>query len=219
VGCISQPHTLVRPRTIVLFRYPPQGVRHIGQIHSVGRVADCDVVRNNCDATRLDWTRPLTLFPFRARAPHLCSLRPSQSSKHLQLHERSRETWLQKEKGCKQGGWCPSGADSGLNIPLLEFQNHFKQRTLFDHFLVIRQPTPALTLANPDDPRDDEPESQANVEETSTAFSLGASELPEPSSVEHPDVVVHIASSPPSFSQSPTDVNIGALAQHLHSLL
>jgi hypothetical protein len=104
-------------------------------------------------------------------------------------------------------------------MPLLKFQNHFKQRTLLDHFLVIRQQTPAPTLSKPDDPRDAEPESQTDVEQTSTVCSPGASHLPELLSVEHPDDVVHIASSPPSFSQSTADVNIGALVLHLHFLL
>jgi hypothetical protein len=76
----------------------------------------------------------------------------------------------------------------------------------------VRQQTPAPTLARLDDPKDDEPGSQTNVEETGIECSPGASQLPELSSVEHPNVVVHIASSPPSFSQSTADVNIGALA-------
>ena len=80
--------------------------------------------------------------------------------------------------------------------------------------MVTRQPTPAPTLAKPDGPSHDEPESQTDVELTGTECSPGASHLPEVSSVEQPDDQVHVASSPLGSSQSTADVDIGAPALH-----
>jgi hypothetical protein len=80
--------------------------------------------------------------------------------------------------------------------------------------LVRRQQTPAPTLAGPDDSRDGKPESQADVEQTGTEFSPGISHFLKLSSVEHPDDIVHIDSSPLGFRQSAADVDIGALAMH-----
>ena len=96
---------------------------------------------------------------------------------------------------------------AGLNSPRFKFQNHFKQRTLFDNFLVTRKQTPTPTLARLDDPRDDEPGSQTDVEQVA-----GTSHLPKLSSVEHSDDVVSIASSPIDFNQSTTDIDDGAFA-------
>lgn len=73
--------------------------------------------------------------------------------------------------------------------------------------MVTRKQTPAPTLAKLDDPRDDDPESQTDVEQTAP----GTSHLPELSSGDHSDDVIHIALSPLDFSQSTTDVNNGAL--------
>lgn len=101
---------------------------------------------------------------------------------------------------------------SGLNLRGSHFQSHFKQRTLFDHFLVIRQPTPAPTLAKPDGPSHDE--SQIDVEHTGTECSPGASQLPELPSVEQPDDKAHVASSPLGSSQSTADVDISAPGMH-----
>lgn len=98
---------------------------------------------------------------------------------------------------------------AGLNFPHSKFQNHFKQRTLFDNFLVTRKQTPTPALARLDDPRDDEPGSQTDVEQ-----AAGTAHLPELSSVEHLDDVVSIASSPIDFTQGTTDVDNGALAMH-----
>jgi hypothetical protein len=80
--------------------------------------------------------------------------------------------------------------------------------------LVIRQQSLAPTLAKPDDPKDDKPESQTDVEQTGTEGSPGASHFPELPSVEHQDDIIHIPSSPFGFSQSTVDVDTGALAMH-----
>ncbi len=76
--------------------------------------------------------------------------------------------------------------------------------------MVIRQPTPAPTLAKPDGLSHDEPESQTDVEQTGTERSPGASHSPELTSMEQPDDKVHVASSPLGSSQSIADVDIGA---------
>lgn len=75
--------------------------------------------------------------------------------------------------------------------------------------MVTRKQTPTPTLARLDNPKDNEPESQLDVEQTA-----GTSHIPELSSVEHSDDVVSIASSPADFTQSTTDVDNGALAMH-----
>lgn len=89
----------------------------------------------------------------------------------------------------------------------LTFQNHLEQRTLLDHFLVVRSPTPAPTISKPENPSHDEPESQIDVLHTGTA---------EPSSVEahaeHSKGMVHVASSPLDCSQDSANLDIGALA-------
>jgi hypothetical protein len=79
--------------------------------------------------------------------------------------------------------------------------------------LVVRSPTPAPTLAKPDDSSHNEPESQTDVENTGTECgpAPGTSDSPELSSVEKPNDVVYVA-SPPGSSQSTADVDIGASA-------
>jgi hypothetical protein len=80
--------------------------------------------------------------------------------------------------------------------------------------VVIRQPSPAPTLAKPDGPSHDEPEPQTDLEHTGTERSPGASHLLELSSVEQPDDKVHVPSSPLGSSQSTADVDIGAPTIH-----
>lgn len=87
------------------------------------------------------------------------------------------------------------------------FQNHLKQRTLFDDFLVTRKPTPAPTLAQPEDLRDEETEPPLSITE-----QTGASDLPEPSSAEHANDIIEVDSSLGVPSAQITDVSIGALA-------
>ena len=107
-----------------------------------------------------------------------------------------------------------SSFDSGLDLHGLQFQSHYKQRTLFDHFVVIRQPTPAPTFAEPEGPSHDEPESQTEVEHTGTECSPSASHLPELPSGEQPDDKVHTTSSPLGSRQSTAGIDIGARALH-----
>jgi hypothetical protein len=84
---------------------------------------------------------------------------------------------------------------------LSNFQHQLKQRTLFDHFLVTRKPTPVPTIPQRDDPRDEEPASQR------------ASDIPELSSVEDVNDIAHVGLVPGVFStRSDADVDIGALA-------
>ena len=72
---------------------------------------------------------------------------------------------------------------------------------------MTRKPTPAPTLAQPEDPRDEEPGPLSITEQT------GASDLPEPSSAEHANDIIEVDSSSgvPS-AQITADVDIGALA-------
>ncbi|KAI0303243.1 hypothetical protein BC826DRAFT_1101354 [Russula brevipes] len=85
-------------------------------------------------------------------------------------------------------------------------ENHLlKQRTLFDHFLVMRNPTPAPVLAKPDDPRDDEPESQTVVEQTDTECRPCAPDLLELSSAGHGKDIIYTSSLHGSSTQSTAD--------------
>lgn len=81
---------------------------------------------------------------------------------------------------------------------------------------MTRKPTPAPTVPQQDDPRDEEPASQpitGITEQTGAERSSGASDIPELSSVEDANDIAHVSSLPgvPS-TQSDADVDIGALA-------
>lgn len=72
---------------------------------------------------------------------------------------------------------------------------------------MTRQPTPAPILAQPEDPRDEEPGPLSITEQT------GASDIPELSSAEHANDIIEVDCSlgVPS-AQITTEVDIGALA-------
>jgi DNA polymerase III delta prime subunit len=80
--------------------------------------------------------------------------------------------------------------------------------------VVKTQSSPSPTLAKPDDPSHNEPESQTDAGHTGIERSPGASHLPELPSVEQADDKVHVASSPLGSSQGTADVDIGAPAIH-----
>lgn len=73
----------------------------------------------------------------------------------------------------------------------------------------MRNPTPAPILVEPDDPRDDEPESQTVVEQTDTECCPCAPDLLELSSAEHGKDVIYTSSLHGSSTQSTADVDIG----------
>jgi hypothetical protein len=104
--------------------------------------------------------------------------------------------------------------DARLNVHSFpNFQNHLKQKTLFDHFLVTRKPTPVSTHPQRDDLRDEETGSQSVIKQTGAECGEGASALPELSSVEDVNDITHVDLSPSvSSTQSAGDVDIGALA-------
>ena len=74
---------------------------------------------------------------------------------------------------------------------------------------MTRKTTPAPTLAQPEDPRDEESGPQPITEQT------GAPDLPEPSFAERGNDIIEVVSSPgvPS-AEIIADVDIGALAIH-----
>ena len=91
------------------------------------------------------------------------------------------------------------------------FQNHLKQQTLLDHFLLTRQPTPVSTLP----PRDEEPGSQSIIAQTGAERSLGASDLPELSLMEDVNDRIYVGSlSGVSSTQSVVDVDTGAFPRY-----
>jgi hypothetical protein len=104
-----------------------------------------------------------------------------------------------------------------LNIPCSprKLQKHLKQGTLFDHFVVTRKPSPAPSLARPDDPKDDGLDAQIVVERTGTDHCSGSPQPMEPSSTKITADNNDISLSPydpSSNTQNNADVNIGALA-------
>lgn len=100
------------------------------------------------------------------------------------------------------------------NLPHL-LQNHLRQGTLFDNFLVTREPPPALTSARSSvELKGDGSEEQATIEKTRTKDNESqlSTDVLEPSYRSLSDDRNHIDSSPCSSSiQDIADVDVGAL--------
>jgi hypothetical protein len=98
------------------------------------------------------------------------------------------------------------------NNPAQLIQNHLRQGTLFDNFLVTREPPPAPTSATtPLEAKDGGSEEQATVEQTGTKARVSTDVL-EPASKILSDDRDDIESSLCSPStQSLEDVDVGAL--------
>ena len=81
---------------------------------------------------------------------------------------------------------------------------------------MTRKPTPAPTIPQRDDPRDEEPASQSITgitEQTGAERSSDSSGIPELSSVEDVNNIAHVGSPPGvSSTHDDADVDIGALA-------
>ncbi|KAI9512186.1 hypothetical protein F5148DRAFT_1164644 [Russula earlei] len=87
-------------------------------------------------------------------------------------------------------------------------QNHDRQQTLFDHFLVTRKSTPAPIPVDPNNPSDDEHPSQTIAERTGTKGCHDL-EFPEMSPAEHADDMAHTCSYPSDSSIQDIADNIG----------
>jgi hypothetical protein len=101
------------------------------------------------------------------------------------------------------------------NNPAQLIQSHLRQGTLFDNFLVTREPPPAPTFATtPLEPKDGGSEEQATVEQTSTKDNepLAPTDVLEPAFRSLSDDRDDIESSLCSPStQGIGDVDVGAL--------